>query len=60
MTALNSNANREKWNTACDIMFQTIYSVDSNHRAEIRGEGCCHELETIKSMLLDRLTHIRI
>ncbi len=51
--------NREKWNTACDIMLETIYNAGSNYRAEVRGEKCCHELDAIKSALIKKLNDIR-
>ena len=52
--------NREKWNAACDIMFETIHNAELTHRAEIRGEGCCHELEMIRTKLLKTLGDLRL
>ena len=51
--------NKEKWNAACDIMLETIYNVESDNRAEVRGEKCCHELDAIKSVLIKKLNDIR-
>ncbi len=51
---------QNKWNAACDIMFETLHNAELAHRAEIRGEGCCHELETIRSSLLKKLGDLRL
>ncbi len=51
---------KNKWNAACDIMFETLHSAELSHRAEIRGEGCCHELEMIRSTLLKKLGDLRL
>jgi len=51
---------KNKWNAACDIMFETLHNTELTHRAEIRGEGCCHELEMIRSTLLKKLGDLRL
>ncbi len=51
---------KNKWNAACDIMFETLHSAELSHRAEIRGKGCCHELEMIRSTLLKKLGDLRL
>ena len=51
---------REKWNAACDIMFETIHNAELTHRAEIRGEGCCNELEMVRTKLLKTLGDLRL
>ena len=52
--------NREKWNAACDIMFETLHNTESQHRAEIRGEGCCHEVDEVRKALLKTLGDMRL
>ena len=51
--------NREKWNAACDIIFETLHNAELTHRAEIRGEGCCNELEMVRTELLKTLGEMR-
>ena len=51
---------KSKWNSACDIMIETLHNAELSHRAEIRGEGCCHELETIRTALLKKLGGLRL
>jgi len=44
---------KEKWNAACDAMFQHVSKpIDSETRAHLRDEGCCHDYEQLKEHIL--------
>ena len=51
--------NKQKWNAACDILFERLNRRDPYDRAVTRDEGCCHELEAVKDLLMKTLSEIR-
>ena len=52
---------KEKWNSACDALFQHLNRpIDAKTRFQLRGDRCCKDFEQVKAQLLQRLNDIRL